>query len=279
MKKRSNFDEVQRHVVKAIVNADVIADPYPHVVIDNYFPDKFYADVLANFPKKESMTSPFNEVRTYNNIWQLDIVADPFVKGSANNAWSYLNADLDPSTFALCETIYALFRSKEVVEAWRKKFALDADLNLFQVGRLAIDGFDAGLGPHVDRDDKIISNVLYLSEGNEPKQDCGTHLLRKKPEADHIGTVNHDHQTYDYFEVVKTVEYVPNRLIGWRVVPNSWHSYHQLFDGDRKTIKFFVQEKLDGYSELQERRRRGKETSQDWRKGKISSSSVKAGGL
>ena len=36
-------------------------------------------------------------------------------------------------------------------------------LKLIQVGRIAIDGYDAGLGPHVDRDDKCISNVLYLA--------------------------------------------------------------------------------------------------------------------
>lgn len=278
MQKAADFHELQKHIVKAIVDSSVIADPYPHVVIDDYFPDEFYKHVLTNFPKKESMISPFNEVRTYSNIWQLDIIADPFVKGSSNNAWSYSNADLDPSTFALCETINALFKSKKIVEAWRNKFALDTELDLFQVGRLAIDGFDAGLGPHIDRDDKIISNVLYLSEGHEPKHDCGTHLLRKKSKADLSETVKHDHQRYDDFEVVKTVEYIPNRLIGWRVVPNSWHSYHQLFDGDRKTIKFFVQEKLDSYVELQEKRRVGKDSSQDWRADKIPSSGAKAGG-
>ena len=110
----------------------------------------------------------------------------------------------------------------------------------------------------------IPQRACALSEGHEPKEDCGTHLLKKiSPSND--GDKDHDHKTYEDYEKVKTVEYIPNRLIGWEVVAESWHSYHQLYDGDRKSLKFFVQEKLGDYEHLQRKREKSKQSSQDWR--------------
>jgi hypothetical protein len=256
-----------KYIKEKIQNVSINNDPFPHVVIDDFLPHEMYQLIMEAFPDKSEMVNPFNSVRTYNNIWQLDIVADPFVKGSEHDSWHYSNhLFLDKDKLAMCKLVELVLFSGELAESWRSKFSLSKGLKLIQVGRLAIDGYDAGLGPHVDRDDKRISNVLYLAKGDEPPVECGTHLL--SPKTDMVKKVLKgitDHQTYDDFIITNTVEYIPNRLISWKVVPESWHSYHQTFDGDRRSIKLFVQEDLESYSDLRKEKELSAVFSQKWR--------------
>lgn len=267
----NNFEELVSkyisYIKERIDSAEIITHPFPHMVIDNYLPQEMYQFIMEAYPGKYEMVNPYNKARTYKNIWQLDIVADPFVKGGEDNAWHYSNhLTHDNKTFVMCELVERVMFSQELTELWKKKLLVTTNLNLIQVGRLAIDGYGAGLGPHVDRDDKCISNVLYLAKGHEPSIECGTHLLEPKTnkvKKDLIGVT--DHQTYDDFTITKTVEYVPNRLIAWKVVPESWHSYHQTFDGDRRSIKFFIQEDLADYSDLRAEKELSAVFSQDWK--------------
>ncbi|MDB9716722.1 hypothetical protein OAA47_00420 [Methylophilaceae bacterium] len=256
-----------KYIKKRIESVEIITHPFPHVVIDDYLPQEMYEFIMEAYPEKYEMVNPYNKVRTYNNIWQLDIVADPFVKGGEDNSWHYSkHLPHDKKTFKMCNLVERVIFSQELAKLWASFFLVPKNLKLIQVGRLAIDGYGAGLGPHVDRDDKYISNVLYLAKGHEPSFECGTNLLEPKTDKvkkDLEGVT--DHQTYDDFNIIKTVEYVPNRLIAWKVVPESWHSYHQTFDGDRRAIKYFIQEDLLDYSKLRAEKELSAATSQDWR--------------
>lgn len=263
-----NINELnlKNHIIKKILDVNIISDPFPHVVIDGYLPNDVYEFFMNFYPNKKQMFNPFNKFRTYNNVWQLDIVPDPFVEGSENDAWRYHKLIDKGETYEICKLIEDVIFSKDITNTWIDKFSLDKTKNYFQCGRLAIDGFDAGLGPHIDREDKYISNVLYFSKGNEPKKDCGTQLLTpidlaKEKKLDG----NHNHQKFEDFKVVSNIEYIPNRLIGWEVVSNSWHSYHQKFKGDRRSMKFFIQENLKDYGALRKKNISGTKTSQDWR--------------
>ena len=260
--------KIKNHIINSVSNAILNKDPYPHLVIDNYLPDDFYNFLMDNYPQKSDMFNPFNAVRTYENIWQIDIQPDPYVSGASKGQWSYLKKEKDSEVFALCELIHKTLFSDDVKKVYNKKFSIDKKLDKqIMVGRVSIDGYDSGLGPHIDREDKIISKVLYMAKGDEPSKLCGTHLLRPKNDK-FVNELegNTNHLTYEKFNITETVEYIPNRMIAWEVVSNSWHAYHQKYDGDRRSIKMFIQEKLDSYAQLRESKIDATMSSQDWKK-------------
>lgn len=232
--------------------ADICTDPYPHLIIDNFFDNIRYGDILKNFPSNEQLIDGGEFSK------QLDLIIDPGV-ARADESWSYDKHMTGEQLEFWTEFKHEFLDSMEFGDAFLGKFQIPhIKLDRYVCGRIQVERKGSGLGPHRDRFDKLISCVIYLDDCPEA---CGTKLLEPKNPAlfgfeEHLG--------YSEFNVVKEVEHKPNRMICWPVVDNSFHSYFQDKPVERKTIKLFVQEKQD-ISKLRERIAKTKNTANKWR--------------
>lgn len=235
---------------KRIKNAEIVSYPYPHIEVEDIFSPEMYVGILANFPN----TCILPKSRSYSR--QLDIVPDPGVKDSYEGKYEYINV-LSGFEYDFWDRFKLRFFEGEFVETLMKKFNV-RDNDYYACGRLQIETEGAGLGPHTDRKDKLISVVFYIDENEDA---CGTELCKPKKTF----KAGERHYGYDDFEIVKSLSYKPNKMIAWPVVPNSFHSYHQSKPTERRTIKFFIQHFEDPI-ELQGRIAETKQYADDWRK-------------
>lgn len=257
------------HTIAKIEGAEIDDDPYTHIVVDGVFPDRAYAKLLMNFlgspSVRDAMVHPRNAHRVYENVKQLDLVPDPGVELAADGAWSLDENLEDGPQKEFWRRFRELYFSDVLVDTLREKFAdrLKPEGDAYPVGRLAIDYETAGLGPHVDRTDKLISVLFYLPGEDDPdlREACGTQFLR--PTTSEL-EMDDRHYGWDDFEVVKIAEYRPNRMVAWPVTDDSFHAYYQSADVARFSIKMFVQSE----SKVDDARERIAETaaeSQEWR--------------
>ena len=59
----SNYDEILAHVLKRIDDTPIIEDPYPHILVENIFPQEFYNDVIKNLVNLQPGKSSINHHR------------------------------------------------------------------------------------------------------------------------------------------------------------------------------------------------------------------------
>jgi hypothetical protein len=236
--------------IDKIDDALVQTDPFPHIEVDDVFTEIFFEKMIRNLPNKTGM--PTSGEFSY----QLDIAVDPgvkrnldgkfdyrtWVKGFQRPLWDDLHKDLCTSPFM--DTIL-------------DKFGIDEAH--FPVGRYAIEEKGAGLGPHTDRADKILSCVFYIDDNPDA---AGTHLLRPK---DPNFVPDSRHYSYEPFDIVKTLEYKMNKMIAWPVTPQSFHAYYQDKDTNRRTIKYALH-RPEREDAVQERIEVTKVFADDWRK-------------
>lgn len=235
--------------IEKIKQAQLYTDPYPHLVIDNFFHRKTYAKILKNFPSLDHMA------KSAKYSHQVDIVRDPGVLRAADGKWEYEHFLPD-----IQQKYWDWFKGKfffgEFPKALKEKFSITD--SSYACGRLVSESQGAGLGPHMDRFDKFVSMVVYLDENPKAK---GTYLLKaKSPDF----KPEEKHYSYEEFDIVKDIEYKPNRLIAWKVVPNSFHSYYQDEETERRTLKYFIQH-VEDISKLQQRILATKQHADDWR--------------
>lgn len=255
--------------LERIRQTPISMEPYPHLVVDSFLPWEFWQRLSRDWPAQGACHD------SAPNVKQWDLIADPGVKRCADGRWrrggSYYSSRWDD--FRRVFMAHSRPTPPPLVSTFCSKFSehmesaganVDRDM-FYTVGRCAYDYEGAGLGPHTDRKDKVFSQVLYMASGEESEAErkaMGTQLLRPKP---HLKDTDDRHYTWEDFDVVKTVEYIPNRLICWPVVPNSFHAYEQTVPGPRRSVKLFVQ-KVMPLEDVWGRIADTKEHAEDWRK-------------
>jgi hypothetical protein len=240
------------HETGLIRTSELLSDPYPHLLVDDFLDSDLYEGVLKHFPTQEQL------IKGGDFSKQLDLVVDPGV-ARADESWSFTQHMEGEQLQFWMEFKEAAFDSNVLGAAFLDKFSISKSLDdVYTCGRIQVEELGSGLGPHRDRFDKLVSCVIYLDECPEA---CGTMLLAPK----HPNLFEfEDHLSYGEFNVVDEVEHKPNRMICWPVVQNSFHSYYQNKKAFRKTIKLFVQEKQD-VDALRARIAKTKKTANKWR--------------
>ena len=85
--------EVFEYVIKKIVDAQIIQEPYPHILISGIFPDEFYSVLLEQIPNTSTYTSkpkyPGRKTMTLDNFDILDEEKKEFWK----EVYGFLKSD------------------------------------------------------------------------------------------------------------------------------------------------------------------------------------------
>jgi len=230
------------HIVNKIEKARLYKQPFPHLSIQNIFPDDVYAEMLEQFPTgHESYMTPLSA--KYNNRFIMDL-DDEKVHGGSN----YRRHIKDPKVKKDLQ-FWLRFRkvmmSPELVNVFIRKYSEHLDpayfKNAYPTARLSVDMKNYSIGPHRDRDDKLVSVMFYTPidpPTKEIEEDAGTVLLTPKDPKRKFGN---EHYTFDLFDVVKTAKYQPNSLFSWPVLHNSYHGvrpiHHKMH---RTTVGYFI---------------------------------------
>ena len=212
--------EVFEYVIKKIVDAQIIQEPYPHILISGIFPDEFYSVLLEQIPNTSTYTSkpkyPGRKTMTLDNFDILDEEKKEFWK-----------------------EIYGFLRSDKFTNILLEKFNISKKgiSNLFL--HKDLENFE--FRPHRDTHSKLVTYLFYLPKDSSLSQ-LGTHMLIPKK-----GVVIENitkHQDWELFETVKMSEYVPNSFFAFAPHENSFHAVKIDFPEDsvkkRDTIRGFV---------------------------------------
>ncbi len=258
-------EHAAKHSLISIQSAMLKTSPFPYMVVDNVFPERFYAQILAHLPTEQDC------INVTQGVWRLDLVDDP---GSPSDSeWEIDNFFSEGRFFEFWQAFRNAYFSKNFVQALLERFDKHTNGDEFASGRLAIDKQGAGAGPHRDRRDKMLSLIFYLPKSYQTQnaKDSGTLVLSPK-NANMIASDKH--YTFEEFDIVDHIDYKPNRLFAFAVTrnengQNSFHGYQQLSPNDRYTIKYHVHHNID-FNNLKQELAWTKQHAHDWRKINVS---------
>jgi hypothetical protein len=180
-------------VLKRIYDAEVTAQPWPHIVVTQVFTDEVYDAILANLPAKYDMET-FNAHRSF--YWLIK-------NGSPLNDvalfWQVMRAELFDNLCACLEAKFGL-----------RGGSIGAEL-IHDVPGYSI-------GPHTDTTDKAITGLFYLPD-TAKYVDQGTILYQCDSPDPH----GRGHRLSDAFRPVAVVPYAPNTALFFPRTDMSFH--------------------------------------------------------
>lgn len=216
------FSGAETYVSDKITEAAVSSVPFAHCVVDNVLPQAVFDEIHRHWPADEIMMRLPDTGRTTSKsdaykerlVMLLD---DRFFEEQPEEAAKFW-----------VNVAYAVM-SSAVIAACYKKFEPILEKRVSHLGGsgrldpemlVVSDRSDYKIGPHTDSRERFLSLLYYLSP--EPKyQSYGTGLY--KPKDPDIVVNDRLHHPFADFELVKRVEYRPNRLV---LFPRTDHSYH-----------------------------------------------------
>lgn len=219
---------VLQHVLEQVANAKIIEDPFPYLVVDNVFPADYYAELLSNFPTTASLR-PIDETGrvsrgAYRERLAVLFSEDDFERMTAPQqrfwrefaAWMYTDQFLN----------FFLFKFQSHLEPRIAKIlSADGRLSVRSDALLVNDQTNYAISPHTDGEQRLVSFLFYL-----PKDismcDLGTSVYRPKdPDFTCWGGKHHP---FDLFERVRTLDFLPNRLVAFPKTERSFHGVERI---------------------------------------------------
>ncbi len=221
----------EAHVLARIRAAPVLAEPFPHCVIDGIFPEDYLESIFDFWPLEES--------------WQSLAESSRVTKGHYAERMVVL---MDEAGFARLDAQRQGFW-RDQLGAWLLGGSLRRALMAKFSAELAAGGFGApveearddalivsdrtnyAIGPHTDAPHRIVSALFYLPEDDAFSR-FGTSLYT--PRDPSFRCRGGPHYSFAPFERVKTIEFVPNRLV---IFPKSDRCFHGVEPVDLEGIE------------------------------------------
>lgn len=223
------FSTVHNHVLQKINEANIIEYPYPHIIIDNFFPTSFYDHLIQNPIPKEYLNLLSNSKRvlkTYSsarNVLNLNTHL-PMLP----NHLRYLYQDL---------TKWFNFYLKNILF---NKFNLRIP-NIEVDVLYTRDSNSYSLGPHTDRKSKVLTSLIYLPEDESLSQFGTSIYIPKDPLFTCKGGPHYDRENFNLY---KTIPFIPNKMFCFLKTDVSFHGVEPINkDIDRNLLIFDLQKK------------------------------------
>jgi hypothetical protein len=211
------FSDVDKHVRESIANARIIMDPYPHIWVENIFPDWYYADMLKYAMPTEYLKS----------LKELKRVGDGYPDGRKVMILTKDNVEVLP---AECREFWATFTKwltqggfgNAIVHKFDKLILerFGKPVTITNEGIYVRDFTGYSLGPHTDAPHKVLTMLMYLPKPTDPPG-IGTSIYKpKNPNFTCEGGPHHQFKDYD---LVKTMPYRANCMFGFLKNNKSFH--------------------------------------------------------
>jgi FkbM family methyltransferase len=220
------------HVMQRVAAATVIEDPFPYAVIDRIFPDDYYAEMLAHFPKPDSLRPIGETGRVAKDNYRDRLVVlftdEEFERmtGKQQRFWrefaGWMYSDLFLNLFVL--------KFHHALEPRLCRILANGPLLRARGDALLVnDQTNYAIGPHTDAPHRLVTFLFYLPK-DESMKELGTSVYRAKdPNFVCWGGPHHPSKQFD---LVRTVEFLPNRLLTFPKTERSFHGVEQIHRTD-----------------------------------------------
>jgi len=235
---------VETYVLERIRAAQVIADPFAHCVIDDAFPPDFFEDIIDHWPDDAAFV-PIPETGRTGAAYRerrVLILRDSDLGRLDDRRRAFWQTRV--AAWLMRETFARAVAEKfpqELAQAhpdWRTR-PLRGD------ALIVSDRTHYALGPHTDSPRRAASLLFYLPE-DSAFQRFGTSLY--VPHDPAFRSAGGPHYNVAGFIRVKTIEFVPNRLLMFPKTDRCFHGVEpvDLPDIERRLLLYDVQWVKDG---------------------------------
>lgn len=214
------FSNVTNYVKEQLENTDINKKPYPHIIVENVFPQEFYDSLLSNRIDDDCLST----------LSELKRVDKWYPQSRKILELSYNLPILSDTIREFWEETYYWFNSffgKLIIKKFEPYI-----LNRFgKIPRLSVevlytrDRATYKLGPHTDSTKKVLTLLFYLPK-NKSNSKLGTSMyvpLDKKFTCP--GGPRYD---FDKFKKIYTAPYIPNTMFGFLKTDNSFHGVESI---------------------------------------------------
>jgi hypothetical protein len=211
---------VEAHLLDRIVAAPIAREPFPHCVIDGAFPPQFYEEIVDHWPGERSW-APFAESGRVSK----GAYAERFVV--LMNDDGYARLDDEHRQFWQHQVAGWLLGAR-LRGALLEKFTAELEQSGFGApfeqtagdALIVSDRTSYAIGPHTDNPRRVVSLLFYLPEDATFRR-FGTSFYAPCDPA--FRCPGGSHHEFKDFVRVRTIEFVPNRLV---VFPKSDRCFH-----------------------------------------------------
>jgi hypothetical protein len=211
-----------RHLVGRIKDAKIETDPFPHVIVQNVFPDDYYAEIQRHFPADDQMI-PLSETGRTGNSYRERLVTLFDESGFGRltveqrrfwgqfGGWLYSPEFMDGVIKMFWPHVKTRIHEVSQLLGWTR---LRGD------AQLVSDQTNYGIGPHTDAAHRLVTLLFYMPQ-DDWFRNCGTSIYTpKNPEFSCKGG---QHYPYDLFSHKETIPFLPNTLLMFVRTANSFH--------------------------------------------------------
>jgi hypothetical protein len=204
------FSDVKLHLIYKIANTRVRNYPFPHIYVNDVFPDGFYQELRRNLPDNDGYVALADTKRVGTGYSRARLSLFPSDLDKANispaqrDFWRRVFDTLGDGEFVSCvfdrfrpsieQRFYSGDEKRRGLKVWHETFLM-RDLETYS------------LGPHTDSPAKLVSMLFYLP-GDDSSEELGTALYLPKDRS--FTSEGGPHLDFEDFDHVITVPYAPN---------------------------------------------------------------------
>lgn len=229
------------HVLDRIGKTDIKAYPFPHMVVDDVFPNLYYQKILQHFPS-DSVMQPISETGRTDASYKDRLVclfnAEHFNRLQPHDREFWLG---------FADWLYSdRFINGVIDKFWPHVACRLTDLNQQGAGvklhgdaLIVSDKTNYAIGPHTDQPHRLITFLFYLPKDTS-MAGLGTSIYSPKiPFYECNGSKHHQ---FESFERLETVAFIPNRCLIFVRNNASFHGVEPIVmtDPERHLIIFNI---------------------------------------
>jgi len=216
------FSDVKFHLIYKIANARINSYPFPHLCLQDIFPEGFYRELRQYLPHNDGYITLADTGRVGRGYSRARLSLFPSdldkaqITPSQRDFWRSVFNTLSDAEFVTC--VFDRFRpsidqrfgtgdGQRRLKIWNETFLM-RDLETYS------------LGPHTDNTTKIVSMLFYLPEDNS-SEELGTALYIPKQRG--FTDEGGPHLEFANFDHVYTAPYAPNSMVSF---PKTMACFH-----------------------------------------------------
>ncbi len=215
------FSSPEMQLVYRVANAPIQMFPYPHILVQDVFPEDFYGELRRHLPPRTAYKSlkamgrvgrDYPDTRAVLPLTPHEVAAlsEPYRSFWETTASWLLGVGCPFGSIVL----------QKFAPLLTQRFADPSAVEFHHEVLVVQDRTDYSLGPHTDSPSKVISMLLYLpADASMPH--LGTSMYVPKDPS--FTCPGGPHYEFDGFNRVLTAPYVPNTLFAFLKTPNAFH--------------------------------------------------------
>jgi hypothetical protein len=218
---------VEEHVIYQITNAPMREYPYPHIYVENVFPDDFYSALRINWPDSSALVSIGDTGRVSKGKY-----AERFIL-----PFSPLGIDKLPEDRRsfwvefgdwFLDSRFLIAMIGKFDRYVKERFGGEVGRYGFKTDALVVrDHTNYKIGPHTDAPHRLLSMLFYCPDDGSRKH-LGTSIYAPLDPA--FRCKGGAHHPRKHFQKVMTMEYKPNSMFAFFKTDHSFHGVDPIND-------------------------------------------------